>query len=124
MFSDLEKRWRGSPRRFRREKPQGFLMSFAEENYLYIVAGICERRDDKFFNSAVLISPNGNIEIYRKAHLFYEEKMWFSPGDTPVSVYNVKKARIGIMICYDWFFPEAIRVLSLKDFRLYVTLPI
>ncbi len=99
-------------------------MSFAEENYLYIVAGICERRDDKFFNSAVLISPNGNIEIYRKAHLFYEEKMWFSPGDTPFSVYNVKKARIGIMICYDWFFPEAIRVLSLKDFRLYVTLPI
>jgi len=94
------------------------LMSFAEENHLHIVAGLCERRGDKFYNSAVLISPKGNIEIYRKAHLFYEEKLWFSPGDTPFSVYDVEKARIGIMICYDWFFPETIRVLSLKGSQI------
>ncbi|RJS87010.1 acyltransferase [Candidatus Bathyarchaeota archaeon] len=94
------------------------LVYFAKENFIHIAAGICERNDDKFFNSAVLISPDENVSLYRKAHLFYEEKIWFSPGDIPFSVYNIGKAKVGIMICYDWFFPEVIRVLSLKGAQI------
>jgi len=94
------------------------LIHFAKENALHIVAGICERRDDKFFNSAVLVSPDENVSIYQKAHLFYEEKIWFSLGDVPFSVYDIGKARVGIMICFDWFFPEVIRILALKGAQI------
>ncbi len=94
------------------------LIRFAEDNNLYIVAGICESEGDKFFNSAVLVSPDEDVSVYRKAHLFYEEKIWFSQGNIPFSVYDIEKARVGIMICYDWFFPEVIRVLSLKGAQI------
>jgi len=111
-------RSRDEVERLSEEIPNGettrVLARFAEENSLCIVAGICERNRDKFYNSAVLIQQDGKISVYRKAHLFYKEKIWFSPGDTQFSVYDIGCARIGIMICYDWFFPEAVRVLSLK----------
>jgi len=94
------------------------LVCFANENNLHIVAGLCERKDDRFFNSAVLVSPDENVSVYRKAHLFYEEKIWFSPGDGPFSVYETGKARVGIMICFDWFFPEVIRILALNGAQI------
>lgn len=104
------------------EVPDGMttrvLIRFAEENHLHLVAGICERRDGRFFNSAVLVSPDGEVATYRKAHLFYEEKIWFSAGNGPFAVYDVTKARVGIMICYDWFFPEVIRILALKGAQI------
>jgi len=81
---------------------------------LFLVAGIAERSGDNIYNSAVLICPDGRIEVYRKAHLFNEEKQWFSPGDTPFEVYDIGIAKIGVMICFDWFFPEVVRILSLK----------
>jgi len=56
--------------------------------------------------------------VYRKTHLFYEEKTWFSQGNNPFQVYHIKKARVGIMICYDWFFPEVARVLALKGAQI------
>ena len=94
------------------------LIHFAENNSLNIVAGICERDEDRFFNSAALISSDGNVSVYRKTHLFYKEKIWFSPGDRPFSVYETEKARLGIMICFDWFFPEVIRILALKGAQI------
>ena len=94
------------------------LAVFADENHLHIVAGVCEKSGDKFFNSAVLVSPDGNVSVYRKTHLFYEEKIWFSPGNSSFPAYDVGKARIGIMICYDWFFPEVIRILSLRGAQI------
>jgi len=94
------------------------LIRFAKENSLHLVAGICERKAEKFFNSAILVSPDENVSVYRKAHLFYKEKIWFSPGDVPFSVYDIEKARVGIMICYDWFFPEVTRILSLKGAQI------
>ena len=81
---------------------------------VYIVAGLAERANGRLFNSAVLIRPNGRIEVYRKAHLFYEEKRWFDPGDTGFRVYDIGEARVGMMICFDWIFPETARILSLK----------
>ena len=94
------------------------LIRFAEEAGLYIVAGICERSSDRYFNSAVLVGPEGFVAKYRKAHLFDEEKLWFTRGDTPFQVHSIAKAKVGMMICFDWFFPEVIRILALKGAQI------
>lgn len=86
----------------------------SSERKLFLVAGIAERSDHTIYNSAVLICPDGRIEVYRKAHLFNEEKQWFSPGDTPFETYDIGIAKIGMMVCFDWVFPEVVRILSLK----------
>lgn len=94
------------------------LAGFAEENNLHIVAGLCEEQGGRFFNSALLVSPDENIFVYRKPHLFNKEKMWFSSGNGPFRAYETPKARIGLMICFDWIFPEVIRILALKGAQI------
>jgi predicted amidohydrolase len=90
------------------------LMRMAKNKDMFLVAGLAERKDDKYFNSAVIMSPQGYLGTYRKVHLFFEEKLWFDPGDTEFAVYDIGKYKFGVMICFDWFFPEAMRALSLK----------
>ncbi len=80
----------------------------------YIAAGIAEKAKDKLYNSAILTGPKGFIGVYRKTHLFYEEKLWFTPGNTGFKVWKTPIGNIGIMICFDWFFPESARTLALK----------
>jgi predicted amidohydrolase len=99
------------------EVPSGYttqkLVAFSRQKGVYIAAGIAEREGGRFFNSAVLTGPEGFIGVYRKTHLFFEEKLWFSPGDTGFRVWETPIGRIGIMICFDWFFPESARTLAL-----------
>ncbi len=90
------------------------LIELSKEKNLHIVAGIAERAGGSFFNSAVLTGPDGFIGVYRKTHLFFEEKLWFSPGDTGFKVWETPVGTIGVMICFDWFFPESARTLALK----------
>ncbi len=90
------------------------LINFAEKGNIYIVAGLCEKENGKYFNSAVLLGPKGFIDTYRKAHLFHKEKLWFSRGNTSFKVHDALKARVGMMICFDWFFPEVARILALE----------
>lgn len=90
------------------------LINLAKEKQLYIVAGLAERENEHCYNSAVLVGPRGFIGCYRKLHLFYNEKQWFEPGNGELAVYDIGQARIGIMICFDWFFPEVTRYLALK----------
>ncbi|HEY4706240.1 MAG TPA: nitrilase-related carbon-nitrogen hydrolase, partial [Thermodesulfobacteriota bacterium] len=89
------------------------LREVAADKKAFIVAGLSERDGRKTYNSAVLVGPRGHIGTYRKAHLFWDEKKYFNKGNTPFRVYKAGKARIGIMICFDWVFPEAARTLSL-----------
>ncbi len=100
------------------EVPSGFttrrLIQLSKEKNLFIAAGIVERDGMTLYNSAVLTGPEGFLGIYRKTHLFYEEKLWFSPGDTGFRVWETPVGNIGIMICFDWFFPESARTLALK----------
>jgi predicted amidohydrolase len=77
-----------------------------------IVAGIAEKNRDGIFNSAVLVRPDGTVSVYRKVHLFDHEKQWFAPGDG-FAVYDIGPARIGLMVCFDWIFPESARTLAL-----------
>lgn len=91
-----------------------FLAELSKEHTMYIVAGLPERDGDRFYNSAVLTGPEGFIGCYRKTHLFFEENLYFTPGDTGFRVWDTPMGKIGIMICFDWFFPEAARTLALN----------
>jgi len=90
------------------------LALFSAEHACYIVAGLPERDGDRLFNSAVLVGPDGFLSCYRKAHLFYEEKLYFHPGDRPFSVMDLGDIRVGMMICFDHLFPESARSLALQ----------
>ena len=90
------------------------LVRICGDQGLYLVAGLAERAGDSFFNSAILVGPQGLVGVYRKTHLFAEEKVLFEPGDTGFKVYEVGPVRIGLIICFDWFFPESIRSLALR----------
>ncbi len=90
------------------------LTALCKDRDLHIVTGFAERRLDKVFNSAILIGPGGIRHVYRKLHLFNEEKNCFDPGDTPLSVQAIRDVRIGMMVCFDWAFPEVARVLALQ----------
>ena len=66
----------------------------------------------QLFNTAVLIGPQGFIGKYRKAHLWNLEKLWFTPGNTGFPVFDTPIGRIGMLICWDIWFPEVPRILS------------
>jgi len=89
------------------------LITLSREKHMYIVAGLPEEDGGRFFNSALITGPEGFIGTYRKTHLFSEEKRYFQAGDSGFRVWDTKIGRIGIMICFDWFFPESMRALSL-----------
>ncbi len=78
-----------------------------------LIAGIAERDGDRVFNSSVLVRPDRSWEIYRKVHLFWNEKEIFDPGDLGFPVFEACGTRIGMMVCFDWIFPEAARTLAL-----------
>jgi predicted amidohydrolase len=79
----------------------------------FIAAGLPEKDGNRYFNSAVLTGPEGFLGTYRKTHLFFEETLFFSPGDTGFKVWDTTLGRIGLMICFDWFYPESMRTLAL-----------
>jgi predicted amidohydrolase len=89
------------------------LVAAAKRDRRHYVAGFPERARGRFYNSALLVGPAGIKAVYRKLHLFEREQEWFSPGDLPLEVHRVGPARVGMLICFDWRFPEAARVLAL-----------
>jgi predicted amidohydrolase len=87
-----------------------------------VVIGIAERAPEGFFNSAALIGPGGVEGVYRKAHLFGEEKLHFAAGRTGFPVFTIevggRPVRLGMLVCFDHFFPEAARSLALAGAQL------
>jgi predicted amidohydrolase len=82
------------------------------EGGMHCVVGINERAGEVRHNSAVLLGPDGHLATYRKLHLFNDEKSWFAPGgDLPV--VDLPFGRVGMVICFDLWFPEAVRTLAL-----------
>ena len=83
----------------------------------YVVVGLLEadRHTDHVYNSAALVGPEGLVGTYRKAHLpLLGVDRFTTPGDTGFQVWETSIGRIGIAICYDLRFPEALRVLALS----------
>ena len=71
-----------------------------------VVCGLNERDGSARFNSAVVVGPEGLMGVYRKNHLFAREALFFEPGDGGFPVYEIGGARVGVLICYDYSFPE------------------
>jgi len=89
--------------------------SFCAERVCYVAGGIAERTGDKLYNSAVLVGPGGFVAKYRKSHLFDREKEIYDVNDEDLfRVYNVGFARVGLMICFDWIYPETARILAVR----------
>ena len=104
---------------FEEGKEIPFFERLAKEKNINIVAGLPEIVDDKVYNSAILVSrKEGFIGKYRKIQLFMWEKFVFSPGDLPLQVWSIEGVKIGIMICFDWYFPEVMRTLMLKGAQI------
>jgi predicted amidohydrolase len=90
-----------------------YLKDFSKRDGGMVVAGIAERKDGSFYNSAVVVRDGRYLGVFRKVHLFYNEKKFFKPG------YEFKVfGKIGVMICFDWIFPESARSLMLKGAEL------
>ena len=90
-----------------------FLKDISKKTGAIIVGGFIEKAGDEIYNSALMIFNKNIIGIYRKLHLYYKEKLWFKQGNVSLNVFEVKGIKIGMMICFDWFFPETMRSLSL-----------
>ncbi|TFG11422.1 acyltransferase [Candidatus Thorarchaeota archaeon] len=84
------------------------------KNGRLIVSGLCERDDERIYNSAVVFAEGSHILTYRKVHLFNKEKLWFAPGTTEPPTFEHNDACFGVMVCWDWAFPEMARILALK----------
>jgi predicted amidohydrolase len=87
---------------------------FARERACFVVYGFAESHGDAAYNSAALVGHEGTLGLYRKIHLFDREKLFFKPGDLGFPVFNTIIGRIGLMICFDWYFPESARALAVK----------
>lgn len=90
------------------------LIELARAGRMVLVAGLPERDGAQYYNSAVIVGPSGFVGCYRKTHLFYEETLFFSPGQTGFEVWDIGLAKVGVMVCFDWFYPESARTLALK----------
>jgi len=95
-----------------------FLNDLSRSMGAAIVGSIAERDGDDCYNTCVL-SSGGEIKArYRKVHLFDREKELFTPGNLPFDVYDLRGVKIGMMVCFDWVFPEAMRALALKGAQI------
>jgi predicted amidohydrolase len=98
----------------------------SEETGVHIIFGMPElsaHTQATFHNTAVLVSPEGYVGKYRKmylpTHSVFEEKRYFRPGYEP-AVFNTSLGRIGLIICYDIYFPEVVRLARLEGAQLIV----
>jgi predicted amidohydrolase len=89
------------------------LLALARNTGWHLAMGLAERAGDQVYNGAVLVGPKGLVGIYRKVHLFDRETRVFDPGDLGLPVFDVDGVGVGLMVCYDWFFPESMRSLVL-----------
>ena len=93
-------------------------MQVAKETGTVIPVSFYEKHGNAFFNTIAMIDCDGSLMgIYRKSHIpddhFYQEKFYFTPGDTGFKVWNTKFGCIGVGICWDQWFPEAARAMTL-----------
>ena len=92
----------------------------AKKKKIVIIAPIFEKNSNgKYYNSAAIIDANGKIlGSYRKVHIpndqFFHEKNYFEQGDQGYCVHKTQYARVGVLICYDQWFPEPARINALK----------
>jgi predicted amidohydrolase len=92
------------------------LNRIARSKQLHIVAGISETENDNLFNTALIIGPNGVIGKHRKVNLTTNETL-FTRGDK-CEIFEIGQVKIGIAICFESWFPESFRLLSIKGAQI------
>ena len=98
----------------------------AAELNVVIIASLFEKRTEGIYhNTTAVIDADGNyLGKYRKMHIpddpGYYEKFYFTPGDLGYKVFNTKFAKIGVLICWDQWYPEAARITSLMGAEMLV----
>jgi N-carbamoylputrescine amidase len=97
----------------------------AQELEVVLPISFFEKAGNVHFNSLVMIDADGkNLGLYRKSHIptgeCYEEKFYFSPGDTGFKVFKTKYGKVGVGICWDQWFPEVARSLALMGAEIIV----
>ncbi|HUX67949.1 MAG TPA: nitrilase-related carbon-nitrogen hydrolase [Terriglobales bacterium] len=96
------------------------MAGFARRRGAHVVYGFAERGGGRCYNSANVVGPEGLVGTYRKIHLFAREKLFFAAGGAPAPVYELPWGRMGVMVCFDWYFPEVARGLALRGAELLV----
>jgi N-carbamoylputrescine amidase len=102
--------------------------AIARELSVVLPISFFERANNAYFNSIAIVDADGTVlGTYRKSHIpdspGYQEKFYFSPGDTGFRTWQTRYARIGVAICWDQWFPEAARAMALQgaEMLLYPT---
>lgn len=94
-------------------------MRLAKELQVVLPISFYEKDINRLYNSVACIDADGELlGVYRKTHIpddhFYQEKFYFSPGDSGFRVFNTKYGVIGIGICWDQWFPETARCMAVQ----------
>jgi N-carbamoylputrescine amidase len=104
------------------------MQELADELGVVLPVSVFERANNSHYNTVVIIDADGEqLGLYRKSHIpdgpGYQEKFYFSPGDTGFRVWETAYATIGVAICWDQWFPECARAMALQgaDFLFYPT---
>ncbi|WP_320017840.1 nitrilase-related carbon-nitrogen hydrolase [Labilibaculum manganireducens] len=95
-----------------------FIQESCLQHNFTVATGFSEKDGDQLYNSAVLMNATGLVGTYRKLHLFMNEKNIFEKGNLGLPVFIVDDVKIGILVCFDWMFPEVWRKLALQGVDL------
>jgi predicted amidohydrolase len=90
------------------------LLRISRKKSMAVCGGYAEMDGPDLYNSAFFMADGHLKHNYRKVHLFNKEKLYFRPGNKGFTVFNYQGAAMGMMICFDWIFPEAARSLALQ----------
>lgn len=93
------------------------LIEFAKEKNCHIVAGVLEKDGDDLFNSAIVVGPEGFVGKHRKLNFPQGEEKIYTRGDS-LEVFDIGGVTIGIVICFEAWFPEASRILARKGAQI------
>ena len=123
-----EEKWFGTAYEAKTHPCVVAMAPLAKELGVVIPVSIYERDGPQYYNSVVIVDADGKqLGVYRKSHIpdgpGYQEKYYFRPGDTGFRVWDTKKGRIGVGICWDQWYPETARAMALMgaDVLLYPT---
>jgi len=123
-----EERWFATAQPWREHPCVKALAPLAGELGVVLPISIFEREGPHYFNSLVMVDADGSpMGVYRKSHIpdgpGYMEKYYFRPGDTGFKVWDTRFGRIGVGICWDQWYPEAARAMTLlgAEVLLYPT---
>jgi N-carbamoylputrescine amidase len=95
------------------------MANLAKELSVVLPVSWFERAGNAFFNSLAMVDADGSVMgVYRKTHIpnaiGYQEKQYFSPGDTGFKIWDTRYAKVGVGICWDQWFPETARCMALQ----------